>query len=392
MKLELIEKIQVHVLDVSMPILRSTVRNDLRLIAKITQTEYDGSLAGRNGENIREMLGMKPNSWRRVIEEGERAHRLWTDNKLTESGLKCAKDGVVLDHEDGPHRLWVIDAPEPIGMRVIHIEAWANINTNHNELGEEHTSKYIKRIRNESLEHASVIDSSNRCRLRPPSWWSRWMKRDPLVQEHPNLSTNIDLLCEWKPGDKFSTFAARGKLAGITNKHQSFEGQLDVEKSPSADQMEAIVASALSSQLSGGQEWDDITKTLKTDIKSIDEKSIERMRIDMPLGQIDDGRIGNWARSILRDIKLRARDENSARDWIATLFWNRNDPIHRTNSQTNVLIRDIASESAFQGMPLNNEAAMLDSLTSISIAPEGAHWLFNAASDLALTIGQEGVV
>ena len=56
------------------------------------------------------------------------------------------------------------------------------------------------------------------------------------------------------------------------------------------------------------------------------------------------------------------------------------------------MIRDIASESAFQGMPLNNEAAMLDSLTSISIAPEGAHWLFNAASDLALTIGQEGVV
>jgi hypothetical protein len=112
----------------------------------------------------------------------------------------------------------------------------------------------------------------------------------------------------------------------------------------------------------------------------------------MPLGQIDDGRIGNWARSILRDIKLRARDENSARDWIATLFWNRNDPIHRTNSQTNALIRDIASESAFQNMPLNNEAAMLDTLTSISIAPEGAHWLFNAASDLTLAIGQEDLV
>ena len=391
MKLELMEKIQVHVLDVSMPILRSAVRNDLRLIAKITQTEHDGSLAGRNGESIREMLGMKPNSWRRVIEEGESAHRLWADNRLTDRGRKCAKDGIVLDHEDGPHRLWVIDAPEPIGMKVIHIEAWANISTDHNELGEEHTSNYIKRIRNESLEHASVIDPSNRCRLRPPSWWQRWMKRDPLVQEHLNLSTEIDLLCEWKPGGQFSTFAARGNLAGITNKPQVFEGRLDVEKSPPADQMKAIVVSALSSQLSGGQEWDDTTETLKTDIKSIDQKSIERMRIDIPLGQISDGRIGNWDSSSLKDIELRARDENSARDWIATLFWNNNDVIHRTNSQTNALIRDITSESAFQGMTFNNEAAMLDSLISINIAPEGAHWLFSTAKDLALPIGQEDV-
>ena len=62
MKLELSRKIRVHVLDVSMPILRSAVRNDLRLIAKIAMTEHEGSLAGRSGEVIRDMLGIKINS------------------------------------------------------------------------------------------------------------------------------------------------------------------------------------------------------------------------------------------------------------------------------------------------------------------------------------------
>ena len=70
------------------------------------------------------MLGMKPNSWKRIIQEGDVEHN-WSDLHLTDKGRHCAENGIVLDHEDGPHRLWVIDAPEPIGMRIIHIEAWA---------------------------------------------------------------------------------------------------------------------------------------------------------------------------------------------------------------------------------------------------------------------------
>ena len=114
--------------------------------------------------------------------------------------------------------------------------------------------------------------------------------------------------------------------------------------------------------------------------------------MDMNLGQIKDGRIGDWSNSRLRDIELRARDSDSARDWIATLFWNRNDAIHRTKSQTNALIGSIASESAFQGLILNNEGAMFESLISISNAPEGARWLFNASRDISLAIGQEDPV
>jgi len=365
------------------------VRNDLRLIAKIAETEHNGSLAGRDGESIRDMLGMKPNSWKRVIDEGDGEHNLWSDRQLTEKGRRCARDGVVLDHEDGPHRLWVIDAPEPIGMKIIHIEAWADIDVKQNELGEEHRDRFVKRIRNEGFEHTSVIDSGNRCRFKPPAWWVRWIQRDPAVQEHPNLCTSVDLLCSWAPGDASSTFSARGKLAGITDKHQAFEGPLDVEMSPTADQMAGIVTSALSSKISGGQEWDEASKALKTDVNSIHREAIERMKMDMDLGQIDDGRIGDWSNSQLRDIELRARDADSARDWVATLFWNRNDPIHRTNSQANALIGSITSESAFQGLTLNNEDAMFASLVSISNAPDGARWLFNAASDLALAIGQE---
>ena len=86
---------------------------------------------------------------------------------------------------------------------------------------------------------------------------------------------------------------------------------------------------------------------------------------------------------------MRAKDEGAARDWIATLFWKRNDAIHRTKPQTNALIENITSESAFKGLLLDNESAMLDSLVSISNAPLGAHWLFSAASDLAMAIGQE---
>lgn len=392
MKLELSRKIRVHVLDVSMPILRSAVRNDLRVIAKLAMTEHEGNLAGRSGEVIRDMLGMKSNSWKRVVDEGETAHRLWRDGQLTPRGRKCAEDGVVLDHEDGPHRLWVIEAPEPIGMKIIHIEAWADIAVKIDQLGDEHKGRFVSQIRNEGYEHTSIIDSDNRCRFKPPSWWVRWIKRDPVVQEHPNLSTEIDLLCTWEPGDSASGFAARGKLAGLDDKHIAFQGPIDVERSPAAEQMARIVTSVLSSKISGGQEWDEASKVLKTDVKSINREAIERMRTDMNLGQIDDGRIGDWSNSKLRDIELRARDSDSARDWIATLFWNRNDPIHRTHSQANALIGSIASESAFQGLTLNNEGAMFDSLISISNAPEGARWLFNAASDLALAIGQEDSV
>lgn len=390
MKLELSRKIPVHVLDVSMPILRSAVRNDLRLIAKIAMTEHEGNLAGRSGEVIRDMLGMKVNSWKRVVEEGERAHNLWRDGQLTSRGRKCAEDGVVLDHEDGPHRLWVIEAPEPIGMKIIHIEAWADIAVKIGQLGKEHKGRFVSRIRNEGYEHASIIDAGNRCRFKPPSWWVRWIKRDPVVQEHPNLSTEIELLCTWEAGDSVSGFSARGKLAGLDDKHVAFEGVLDVDKSPIAEQMAAIVSSALSTKLSGGQTWDDASKSLLTDVSSINRDAIERMKMDIQLGRVEDSRIGDWPNSVLRNIKLRAKDEDAARGWIATLFWNRNDAIHRTKSQTNTLIGSIASESAFQGFALDNENAMLDSLISISNAPEGARWLFNAASDLALAIGQEG--
>ncbi len=390
MKLELSRKIPVHVLDVSMPILRSAVRNDLRLIAKIAMTEHEGNLAGRSGEVIRDMLGMKVNSWKRVVEEGERAHNLWRDGQLTSRGRKCAEDGVVLDHEDGPHRLWVIEAPEPIGMKIIHIEAWADIAVKIGQLGEEHKGRFVSRIRNEGYEHASIIDAGNRCRFKPPSWWVRWIKRDPVVQQHPNLSTEIELLCTWEAGDSASGFSARGKLAGLDDKHVAFEGVLDVDKSPAAEQMAAIVSSTLSTKLSGGQTWDDTSKSLLTDVSSINRDAIERMKMDIQLGRVEDSRIGDWPNSVLRNIKLRAKDEGAARGWIATLFWNRNDAIHRTKSQTNTLIGSIASESAFQGFALDNENAMLDSLISIGNAPEGARWLFNAASDLALAIGQEG--
>ena len=389
MKLELSREIKVRVLDVSMPIRRSMVRNDLRLIAKIANTEHNGSLAGRDGENIREMLGLKPNSWKRVIEEGEGEHNLWSDRQLTEKGRQCAQDGVVLDHEDGPHRLWVIDAPEPIGLKIIHIEAWADIDVKTNELGKEHQDKFVKRIRNEGLEHTSVIDSGNRCRFKPPGWWTRWIKRDPIVQEHPNLATSVDLLCSWAPGDASSTFSARGKLAGIIDKHQAFEGPLDVEISPSADQMAGIVASALSSKVSGGQEWEPESKVLKTDVNSIDDEAMERMRMDIDLGQINDGRIGDWSKSILKDIELRARDSNSAMDWIATLFWKRNDPIHRTDTRTKSIIQEISSESAFQKFTFEDEKSMLHSLVSINNAPEGAKWLFNTTKDLSLAISKE---
>ena len=62
---------------------------------------------------------MKPNTWQRIINEGERARNLWQDGQLTEKGKQCSKDGIVLDHEDGPHRLWVIDEQNPIGLRII---------------------------------------------------------------------------------------------------------------------------------------------------------------------------------------------------------------------------------------------------------------------------------
>ena len=68
--------------------------------------------------------------------------------------------------------------------------------------------------------------------------------------------------------------------------------------------MAAIVSSTLSTKLSGGQTWDDASKSLLSDVSSLDRDAIERMKMNIQLGRVQDSRIGDWTNSVLRDISL----------------------------------------------------------------------------------------
>ena len=390
MKFNLKTTLPIHVLDVSMPILRTSIRNDLRLISKIALTEHDGNLSGRNGEAIREMLGMKSNSWDRILEEGEKAHNLWEGRQLTNKGKACAEDGFVMDHEDGPHRLWVIEAQEPIGLRIIHIEAWSDFEISSGDLGIDHRNGFVQRLRKEGYVHSSILNPKNRCRFKPPTWWVRWMKREPAVQEHSELSSPIHLTCSWKPGQSTPDFSLKGKIYGLKNQAVNIDGKIDIKHPPSKKQMQHLVSNALSTRLTGGQTWDENDNCLRTDIASLasNQEAIERMKMDFELGAIEDQSIGTWTSCTLQGISLRAQNEIAATEWACSIFWNRYDAVHRTQAHTSALIAELSGESAFEGFTLTFDAMMRGLLRARNV-PQGARWLFDSAADLNQSIGLE---
>jgi hypothetical protein len=390
MKLKLTTDCNIHVLDVSMPILRTTVRNDLRLIAKIASDEHKGKVSGREGEAIREMLGMKSNTWQRILEEGERAHSLWQDGQLTEKGKRCSNDGMVLDHEDGPHRLWVIEAQQPIGLKIIHIEAWSDIEISSNSIGETHRGGLVQNLRKEGAVHESILDSTNRCRFRPPSWWVRWMKRDPAVQEHPELSTQGRISCSWGLENKAPEFSFSGPLKGMRKGAVSAEGAFEVARPPAKNQMQGLVSDVLSNHLEGSQTWDEKSNCLRTDISSLNDKqAIHDMKKDLLFGSVEQQPIGYWERGALEGIQLRARSLETAREWASTLYWNQNDAIHRTEKQVATLIQALSKKSALEEFSLEFDIKMRQSLMDSLEAPDGAKWFFHASEDLSQAIGAE---
>ena len=391
MKLKLTTECKIHVLDVSMPILRTTVRNDLRLIANLSLNEQDGKVSGRDGEAIREMLDMKPNTWQRIIDEGEVAHGLWRDGQITDKGRQCSIDGMVLDHEDGPHRLWVIDAQEPIGLRIIHIEAWADIEISSKSIGETHTDGFVRKLRKEGAIHQSILDSKNRCRFKPPNWWIRWMKRDPAVQEHPDLSTVGQVSFTWGVNDSTPMFSFSGVLKGKSNGDVSAKGLIDVTRLPVLGDMQDLVSEIVSGLLIGSQTWDVMNNCIRTSISAFAEEkqAIHEMKTDFTLGLVEQRAIGSWERGTLEGVQLRASNQETARDWASALFWTQHIATHRTQKQVAKIIETISNKQALEEFPLTLDLDMNRSLIQSKEAPSGAKWLFDAAIDLTQAIGKE---
>ena len=119
------------------------------------------------------MLGMKVNTEKSSMKATRRT--TLEDGQLTSRGRK--PDGVY----------WIVKmASSFVGHRRTRTHWYENysyrspnnIRIKTGQLGEEHKGRFVSRIRNEGLEHASIIDSKKDGDS-PPSWWVRWIKRDP---------------------------------------------------------------------------------------------------------------------------------------------------------------------------------------------------------------------
>jgi hypothetical protein len=216
------------------------------------------------------------------------------------------------------------------------------------------------------------------------------MKRDPAVQEHPELSTQGRISCSWGLENKAPEFSFSGPLKGMRKGAVSAEGAFEVARPPAKNQMQGLVSDVLSNHLEGSQTWDEKSNCIRTDISSLNDKqAIHDMKKDLLFGSVEQQPIGYWERGALEGIQLRARSLETAREWASTLYWNQNDAIHRTEKQVATLIQALSKKSALEEFSLEFDIKMRQSLMDSLEAPDGAKWFFHASEDLSQAIGAE---
>ena len=386
----------VTVLDVGMPVRRSNVRHDLRLVCQLIRDEYENRVDENTIDQLCERLNLRKGGWRRISEEAGDVHGLWADGVLTRAGQRCADDGVVLDFEDGPHRIWFIQDELPIGLQVIHIASWGDLEIDNRIAGRPYNGTAFASIRDSGRTYQSAMEQSVRCIVSPPKWWLDIAKREPHVQEQPEYSSQITLQGEIGDNDRSVQYSVSGELLGLGRNRTTLSE--NPWRPAGVDVLKATVDQAvdvwLSRQMPQGMTWDSALRRVNTSPRGLESYSIEQMTMDVSLEGFAMVGVGMWEGFELRDVPVAPVDLKAACEWVARLFWMKSPPVHRFWSSFEAQVGSILKDerlSHFVSLEAVSEGALDEAIADPELgAPQGAHWLFNAAADLGVGLAEGG--
>ena len=386
----------VTVLDVGMPVKRSNVRHDLRLVCQLIRDEYENRVDENSVEQLCERLNLRKGGWRRISEEAGDVHELWADGTLTRAGQRCADDGVVLDFEDGPHRIWFIQDESPIGLQVIHIARWGDLEIDNRVAGRPYNGTAFASIKDSDRTYQSALEPSVRCIVSPPKWWLDVAKREPHVQEQPEYMSQITLQGKIGDNDRSVQYSVSGELLGLGRNRTILDENLWLPAG--VDVLKATVDQAVDVWLSGqvphGMSWDSALRRINTSPRGLESYSIELMTLDIFFEGFAIAGVGMWEGFELRDVPVAPVDLKAACEWVARLYWMKCPPVHRLWNSFKAQIEAILKDGRlrnFVSLEAVGGGALDDAIADPELgAPQGAHWLFNAAADLGACLAEGG--
>jgi len=388
MKIVMKRDFQVSVVDVAMPIRRSNVRRDLQLLCQVIRDEHGGRLDGNVVDEICDKFSLRPGGWRRVSSEAADVHRLWDGGGLTEAGRSCADDGIVLDFEDGPHRIWYIEADEPIGPQILHVAGWGEFELNPRAIGEEQTGNAFSRLQGLQRQYSTAVEPARQCVLQAPEWWTRAAKRPARVQEQSAYVSGVSVAVT-------SEFDGRGVRISVTGLIRGC-GRADIilRDAPwapagvniSEGAVDAAVKAWVTKGLATAQRWDAGRRRIVTDHSLHDDNSVVAMKQDFEFAGLAAPGVGIWPAVSIDQVPLAPRDAAGAAEWLARLFWLQCEPGHMTRGWFEAEVQRLASESGLgEWLPsgIGAEGGFRSAVRKNSLgAPGGASYFLNAADDL----------
>ena len=400
MKCRLVQEYALRVFDINIPMKKTSLRHDFRLICRIARDEHDSSV-DEAGPSICSRMGLTQPRWNLLLNEGEKEHRLWSGNRLTENGLRCAEDGLILENEDGVHRFWVIDAPQPIGLLILHCEAWEDLQINKNSTPpKEVDSDLLKRLRQQNIQYDSIVNENLKIRYDPPPWYKRIMKSSPTVLENGHHSSSVKVSATYETGMLHLRYTFSGKILGISMK----EGRPDLDSNHvdtsktgeiRFDNVEfqtnqAMDAGTLTKELDTllqpllpeGQSWVPESQSITTSHDALASGESQSMQTSLTINNLSASNLDSWNRCELDEVLLRPVNIDEARKWIAELYWAEDRGYQPSNSVESAL-SEMVEGPAFIDLNLDDLIGVpaSDWLPSSEFAPLGSSWFFRAIQD-----------
>jgi hypothetical protein len=315
---------------------------------------------------------------------------------LTEAGRRCAENGVVLDFEDGPHRIWYIEADEPIGPQILHVAGWGEFELDPRVIGVEQVGNSFSRLHGLQREYSTAAEPNCRCVLQAPEWWTKAAKRPARVQEYPGYASGASVAVT-------SDFDGRGTRITVTGVIRGC-GRTDIilRDAPWAPAgvhisdaaVDAAVKIWVTRSLATAQLWDADRRRIVTDHSLHDDEAVVAMLQDFEFAGLAAPGVGIWPAVSIEQVPLAPRDAVAAAEWLARLFWLRCEASHMTRRWFEDEVQRLASESGLgEWLPngLSGDDGFREAvLQQILGAPDGAGYFLNAAEDLRGALQEVG--
>ena len=377
---------------------KTSIRHDFRLICKIARDEHDSNIE-EAGLSIRSKMGLTETRWKMLLRDGEKQHRLWSGNRLTKVGLKCAEDGFVLENEDGVHRFWVIDAPKPVGLRILHCEAWEDLLIKKgSKIPQEKKIEFLSRLQ-KNFPHDSVVNENLKFLYDPPPWYKKIMKGTPIIMVNNHHSSSAKLCATYTTGMKNIRYTISGEILGIEMKNHVDLSSKNIDSSKTGE----IRFTNIEFDIKNGINYETLTKELEISLQphlaedqiwSSDSQSIitthaalkldesQIMKTSFSIKNLSNTNLHGWNSCELDEVLLIPSNVKEARKWVAELYWS-DERGYLPSDTVDEIISEISSQPNFVGFGFDKLVLIPPSnwLPSSKNAPPGSSWFFRALSD-----------